>query len=72
MGKLFDYLMRTYKLRNDTEISWHLGVSPSMVSQLRRGRKPTADLILKVYDTTDLSLPRIRLMMDLPRGRGRL
>ena len=64
--------MRTYKLRNDTEISWHLGVSPSMVSQLRRGRKPTADLILKVYDTTDLSLPRIRLLMDLPRGRGRL
>ena len=72
MGQLFDYLMRTYKLRNDTEISWHIGVSPAMISELRRGRKPTADLILKVYDTTDLSLPKIRLMMGLPRGRGRL
>ena len=72
MGKLFDYLMRTYKLRNDTEISWHLKVSPTMISELRRGRKPTADLILKVYDSTTLSIPKIRLLMDLPRGRGRL
>ena len=64
--------MRTYKLRSDTEISWHLDVSPSMISQLRKGRRPTGDFILKVYDHTDLSLPKIRLLMGLPRGRGRL
>ena len=72
MGHLFDYLMRTYKLRNDTEISWHLGISPALISQLRRGQKPSATLILKVYDTTTLSIPKIRLLMGLPRGRGRL
>lgn len=73
MTDLFNYLMRTYKLRNDTQIAWHIGVSQTMISELRSGkRRPTSDFILKVYDTTKLSLPRIRLMLGLPRGRGRL
>ena len=60
-NKLFDYLIDHLKLKNNRALAQHLGVTQSTLSKIRYGtNRISAELILLVYDKTDLSIEDIR------------
>ncbi len=62
--KLFDYLMRKFKLRDDAALAGFLYTSPSVISQVRNDKIPFSHrLILTTYDKTKLSIEDIRQMV---------
>lgn len=61
--KLFAYIMKKYKIKNDTELAKFLYSSTSQISQVRNDKIYISPrLILCVYDRTDLSIEDIRSM----------
>lgn len=59
--RLFDHIRLAYKIQSDASLSQILEVSPSIISRIRsRKIKISAELILKIYDITDLPIQSIR------------
>ncbi len=66
---LFDFLLKTYKLKNDRALAELLGVTQGALSKIRAGvNKPSADLILRVYDNTTLTITQIRHLLKEDHG----
>ena len=63
--RLFEYLMKRYRIKNDAELSELLCSSPSVISRIRNGDlRITAKMILFIYDKTGLSIEKIRHMVE--------
>ena len=58
---LLDYLIETYKLKNNRALANALGVTQAAISKIRyKINRVTADFVLTVYDKTDMSIEEIR------------
>lgn len=61
---LLDYLLETYKIKNNRELAKHLGVTEAALSKIRaRANGVSASFILTVYDKTDMSIEEIRALV---------
>lgn len=59
--KCLDYLIEKYEFKNDAQIAEAWGVYPPVISKIRNNKsKIGANYILKIYDTTNLSIDAIR------------
>lgn len=66
---LFDFLLKSYKVKNDRALAELLGVTQGALSKVRSGvNKPSADLILRVYDNTTLTIGQIRQLIKEDHG----
>jgi predicted house-cleaning noncanonical NTP pyrophosphatase (MazG superfamily) len=62
--KLFDHIKEFYKIKSDNQLAQLLEISPPELSRFRTGQKrPTARLILAVYDMTKMPIEKIRSML---------
>lgn len=62
---LLDYLIKAFKLRNNSELAKVLGVTEGAISKIRHGiNKVNAEFILRVYDKTDMSIEEIRALIS--------
>lgn len=62
--KLFDHIKKSYKIKSDNQLAQLLEMSPPELSRFRTGQKrPTARLILAVYDMTKMPIETIREML---------
>lgn len=58
---LLDKMMEFYKVDNDTELADRMEISIGSVSRIRGGTQlVSAQMILKIYDQTFLSIEEIR------------
>lgn len=61
---LFDHIKQYYKIKSDVQLAELLDISPPELSRFRNGQKrPTARLILAVYDMTKMPIEAIRSML---------
>lgn len=61
---LFDHLKQHYRLRSDAALAHVLGISTPELSRFRaRHKRPTAKLILAVYDAYKIPIETIRSML---------
>ena len=59
--RLFDHIRLAFKIQSDAALAHILETSPSIISRIRsRKIKMSAELILKIYDITDLPIESIR------------
>jgi len=59
-----DYLINNCGFKNDAKIAEAWGVAPPVISKLRgKSLKFSANYILKVYDTTNLTIEEIRNLL---------
>lgn len=62
--KLFDHIKSYYKIKSDVQLAELLDISPPELSRFRSGHKrPTARLILAVYDMTKMPIEKIRELL---------
>ena len=62
--KLFDHIKQYYKIKSDVELAELLDISPPELSRFRNNQKrPTARLILAIYDMTKMPIEKIREML---------
>jgi len=60
-NKFLDFLLGTTGLANDAALSRFLGVSPSIISKLRRGNYAfSAALIIRVHEKTQMPISAIK------------
>lgn len=63
-NKLFDHIKQHYKIKSDVELAELLDISAPELSRFRRGHKrPTARLILAIYDMTKMPIEKIRELL---------
>jgi hypothetical protein len=61
MNGFLDYLMETYKLKNDAALARFMEVSPPVVSKWRYGTLPFGALyILRAHELTDMPIKEIK------------
>ena len=64
-ARLFDHLLRTYNLKNDSELAKVLGMGPPNISRARAGKIAFADAkILAVHDVFDMPIKEIKEMLN--------
>jgi len=67
--KLFDYIMEVEHLKLSSDLAKFLGCTQGYISKVRHGvNKPTAELILLVFDKTGLPIPKIRMLLEDSNG----
>lgn len=66
---LLDFIIKEFNLKNSRELAQALDVTEGLISKIRaRVRPPTAELILKIYDKTDLTIEEIRKLIEEDNG----
>lgn len=61
---MLDYLMVTYKIKNDAELAKRLNVKSPLISKIRNRKTPVgAGLILEIHDEFDLSIKEIKALI---------
>lgn len=62
--KLFDHIKSYYKIDSEAALAELLDISPPELSRFRNNQKrPTARLILAIYDMTKMPIEKIREML---------
>lgn len=61
--RLFDFLIKNYRLKNDNALADALDVVPSVISKARAGRPVTASLILKVHEKYEIPIRDIKVLL---------
>jgi len=61
--RLFDFLIKNYRLKNDHALADALDVVPSAISKVRAGRPVTASLILKVHEKYEIPIRDIKVLL---------
>jgi hypothetical protein len=61
--RLFDFLIKNYRLKNDNALADALDVVPSVISKVRSGRQVTASLILKVHEKYEIPIRDIKVLL---------
>jgi len=61
---LLDYILKKAAIKNDKHIAKLLNTSPAVISKIRNNiRNPSPQLVLSIYDHTDLSIEEIRKLI---------
>ena len=67
-NRLFDHLLRTYKVKNDSALANLLGVLPPVVSKIRSGHAGMGDtILLAVHEVFEMPIKDIKGMLN---GQG--
>ena len=62
--KLLDYLLTTYRLKNDSVLSVHLQIKKPTLSKIRGGTLGVGpNFILAVHDAFDIPIKEIKAML---------
>jgi hypothetical protein len=72
-NRLLDALIEKMKLKNDAALSRMLEVAPPVISKIRHRRLPIgASMLIRMHETTDLSIRELRDLMGDRRGKYRV
>lgn len=64
---LIDYLISTYKLRNDAGLSRAIGAHPAVICKIRhKNIGLSSEMILRLHDVFQLSIHEIRQLAGIP------
>lgn len=64
VNRLFDHLLRTYRVKNDRELAKLLGVLPPVVSKIRSGHAGMGDsIVLAVHEVFEMPIREIKGML---------
>ena len=67
-NRLFDHLLRTYRVKNDSALANLLGVFPPIVSKIRSGHAGMGDtILLAVHEVFEMPIRDIKGMLN---GQG--
>ena len=67
-NRLFDHLLRTYRVKNDRALAKLLGVLPPVISKIRSGRLGMGDtILLAVHEVFEMPIKDIKGMLN---GQG--
>ena len=67
-NRLFDHLLRTYRVKNDSALAKLLGVLPAVVSKIRSGHAGMGDtILLSVHEVFEMPIKDIKGMLN---GQG--
>jgi F0F1-type ATP synthase beta subunit len=70
---LLDHVVRHLNLKNDAALSRALEVAPPVISKIRHARLPVGGaILLRMHETTGLSLEALRSMMGDRRRKFRI
>jgi hypothetical protein len=70
---LLDTLLEKMKLKNDAALSRMLEVAPPVISKIRHRRLPIgASLLIRIHETTGMSIRELRDLMGDRRTKYRL
>lgn len=58
--KLLDYLLKTYKIKNDRALAHILSISTPTISKIRNGSTISSDVILKIHEEFNMPVKKIR------------
>lgn len=61
--KLLNYLLETYKIKNDRALAHVLSVSTATLSKIRNGASISSDVILKVHEGFKMPVKKIRELL---------
>lgn len=72
-NRLLDALLEKMNLKNDAALSRMLEVAPPVISKIRHRRLPIgASLLIRMHETTDMSIRDLRDLMGDRRMKYRL
>ena len=64
-NNLFDYVLRTYKVKNDTALAKDLGKTGPNLSKIRTGRVTIGDAwILAIHESYGMSIKEIKGILN--------
>ena len=67
-NRLFDHLLRTYRVKNDRALAKELGVLPPVISKIRSGHAGMGDtILLAVHEVFEMPIKDIKEMLNEPR-----
>ena len=67
-NRLFDHLLRTYRVKNDRALAKELGVLPPVISKIRSGHAGMGDtILLSVHEVFEMPIKDIKGMLN---GQG--
>ena len=58
--KLLDYLLKTYKIKNDRALAHTLDISTPTMSKIRNGGNVSSDVILRIHEGFNIPVKKIR------------
>lgn len=61
--RLFDFLIKNFRLKSDHALSEALSVLPSTICKMRAGRPVTASVILKVHEKYEIPIRDIKALL---------
>lgn len=61
--RLFDFLIKNFRLKNDNALAMALEITPSAVCKMRAGRSVTATVILKVHEKYEIPIRDIKALL---------
>ena len=65
VNRLFDHLLRTYRVKNDRALANLLGVLPPVVSKIRSGHAGMGDtILLAVHEVFEMPIKDIKGMLS--------
>jgi len=72
-NRLLDALIVMLQLKNDAALSRRLGVSPAIISNIRRGRQPVgASMLVRMHEESGISIKELRAIMGDRREKFRM
>lgn len=64
-NRLFDHLLRTYRVKNDRALAKELGVLPPVISKIRTGFVGMGDsIVLAVHEVFEMPIKDIKGMLN--------
>lgn len=65
--KLLDYMIATYNLKNDRELSDKLDISTPVISRVRNGHiKVSADMMIRIHEVFGMPIAEIKALCNTP------
>lgn len=62
--RLFDFLIKNFRLKNDHALAEALDVLPSSICKVRSGRPVTSNMILKIHEKYEIPVRDIKALID--------
>lgn len=62
--RLFDFLIKNFRLKNDNALALALDLLPSTICKMRAGRPVTASVILRVHEKYEIPVRDIKALIQ--------
>jgi len=61
--KLLDYILKTYRIKNDRSLAHALSLSTATISKIRHGSVVSPDVILRIHESFNVPVKKIRELL---------